>query len=158
MYSGTGVCAGHAHWQSTTLWKTSGSRMSVGSTALPPLLAGRWCRPSLARPSLAPNRAPVMLRHGRAGHLMNRTVQHIYRTGRYNIVRMSSPPSSKAAARPAASPGRPKDLAKRAAILQAAERMFLQHGFEGVSMDQIAAAAGVSKLTVYSHFGDKDAL
>ena len=36
--------------------------------------------------------------------------------------------------------------------------MFTQHGFDGVSMDQIAAEAGVSKLTVYSHFGDKDAL
>ena len=55
-------------------------------------------------------------------------------------------------------PGRPKDLAKRAAILDAAKRMFVQHGFEGVSMDQIAADAGVSKLTVYSHFGDKEAL
>ena len=55
-------------------------------------------------------------------------------------------------------PGRPKDLAKRAAILEAAERMFLQQGYEGVSMDQIAAEAGVSKLTVYSHFGDKDSL
>jgi TetR/AcrR family transcriptional repressor of mexJK operon len=55
-------------------------------------------------------------------------------------------------------PGRPKDLAKRAAILDAAKRMFVQHGFEGVSMDQIAADAGVSKLTVYSHFGDKETL
>lgn len=55
-------------------------------------------------------------------------------------------------------PGRPKDLVKRAAILEAAERMFLQQGYEGVSMDQIAAEAGVSKLTVYSHFGDKDTL
>jgi TetR/AcrR family transcriptional repressor of mexJK operon len=55
-------------------------------------------------------------------------------------------------------PGRPKDLAKRAAILDAAKRMFTQHGFEGVSMDQIAADAGVSKLTVYSHFGDKETL
>jgi TetR/AcrR family transcriptional repressor of mexJK operon len=36
--------------------------------------------------------------------------------------------------------------------------MFTQQGFEGASMDQIAATAGVSKLTVYSHFGDKDAL
>ena len=71
---------------------------------------------------------------------------------------MTSPSPIRAAPRPAASPGRPKDLAKRAAILDAAERMFLQHGFDGVSMDQIAAAAGVSKLTVYSHFGDKDAL
>jgi len=56
------------------------------------------------------------------------------------------------------SPGRPKDLAKGAAILEAAKRMFTLHGYEGVSMDQIAAEAGVSKLTVYSHFGDKDAL
>jgi TetR/AcrR family transcriptional regulator, mexJK operon transcriptional repressor len=57
-----------------------------------------------------------------------------------------------------ASPGRPKDLAKGAAILEAAKRMFTVHGYERVSMDQIAAEAGVSKLTVYSHFGDKDAL
>lgn len=57
-----------------------------------------------------------------------------------------------------AGPGRPKDLAKRAAILEAAKRMFTSQGFEGASMDQIAAEAGVSKLTVYSHFGDKEAL
>src|SRR3954453_7189213 len=30
MYSGTGVCAGQAHWQSTTLWKKSGAAISVG--------------------------------------------------------------------------------------------------------------------------------
>lgn len=58
----------------------------------------------------------------------------------------------------AAGPGRPKDPGKRAAILEAAKRMFVSHGFERVSMDQIAAEAGVSKLTVYSHFGDKDSL
>src|SRR5262245_34367656 len=29
MYSGTGVCAGQAHWQSTTLWKYSGLETSV---------------------------------------------------------------------------------------------------------------------------------
>jgi TetR/AcrR family transcriptional repressor of mexJK operon len=57
-----------------------------------------------------------------------------------------------------AGPGRPKDLAKRAAILDAAKRLFVLQGFDGVSMDQIAAEAGVSKLTVYSHFGDKDSL
>jgi TetR/AcrR family transcriptional regulator, mexJK operon transcriptional repressor len=55
-------------------------------------------------------------------------------------------------------PGRPKDLNKRAAILDVAKRLFLAAGFDGVSMDQIAAEAGVSKLTVYSHFGDKDSL
>jgi TetR/AcrR family transcriptional repressor of mexJK operon len=55
-------------------------------------------------------------------------------------------------------PGRPKDLAKRDAILDAAKRLFAGEGYTGVSMDQIAAEAGVSKLTVYSHFGDKEAL
>jgi TetR/AcrR family transcriptional repressor of mexJK operon len=57
-----------------------------------------------------------------------------------------------------AGPGRPKDLGKRAAILDAAKRLFTTHGFDGVSMDQIATEAGVSKLTVYSHFGDKESL
>lgn len=55
-------------------------------------------------------------------------------------------------------PGRPKDPAKRAAILQAAQQLFLQSGYEGTSMDAIAAEAGVSKLTVYSHFTDKETL
>lgn len=69
------------------------------------------------------------------------------------------PSVSKTAVTPrAAGPGRPKDLSKRAAILEAAKRMFTQLGFDRVSMDQIAAEAGVSKLTVYSHFGDKDTL
>ena len=45
-----------------------------------------------------------------------------------------------------------------AAILEAAKQLFAREGFAGVSMDKIAAEAGVSKLTVYSHFGDKEAL
>ena len=55
-------------------------------------------------------------------------------------------------------PGRPKDLEKRAAILDAAKRLFPLSGFEGTSMDAIAAEAGVSKLTVYSHYTDKETL
>ncbi|GIZ11225.1 TetR/AcrR family transcriptional regulator [Pseudomonas sp. NCCP-436] len=55
-------------------------------------------------------------------------------------------------------PGRPKDPAKRRAILDAAKTLFLRHGYEGSSMDAIAAEAGVSKLTVYSHFTDKETL
>ena len=58
----------------------------------------------------------------------------------------------------ASGPGRPKDLLKRAAILDAAKQLFIELGYQGVSMDQIAAAARVSKLTVYSHFGDKETL
>ncbi len=52
-------------------------------------------------------------------------------------------------------PGRPKDMEKRAAILDAAKHLFTRQSFRGTSMDAVASAAGVSKLTVYSHFGDK---
>lgn len=57
-----------------------------------------------------------------------------------------------------AAPGRPKDLEKRAAILEAGKRLLPRQGFDGTSMDAIAAEAGVSKLTVYSHFNDKETL
>ncbi|HHS7811942.1 TetR/AcrR family transcriptional regulator [Pseudomonas putida] len=55
-------------------------------------------------------------------------------------------------------PGRPKDPAKRRAILDAAKTLFLSHGYANTSMDAVAAEAGVSKLTVYSHFNDKETL
>ncbi|MBA1203760.1 TetR/AcrR family transcriptional regulator [Pseudomonas capeferrum] len=55
-------------------------------------------------------------------------------------------------------PGRPKDMAKRDAILQAAKALFLSLGYANTSMDAVASAAGVSKLTVYSHFNDKQNL
>lgn len=48
--------------------------------------------------------------------------------------------------------------AKRAAILQAAERAFLEGGYMGTNVDQIASAASVSKQTIYKHFGDKGSL
>ena len=55
---------------------------------------------------------------------------------------MVSNPSSisrhKTAPRPSG-PGRPKDLAKRDAILEAAKRLFSGEGYTGVSMDQMLA-------------------
>ncbi|AWF82605.1 TetR family transcriptional regulator [Microbulbifer sp. A4B17] len=54
--------------------------------------------------------------------------------------------------------GRPKDPVKRQAILDAARDLFLSHGFAATSVDAVASAAGVSKLTVYSHFSDKETL
>lgn len=54
--------------------------------------------------------------------------------------------------------GRPKDLEKRKQILEAAKALFLLHGYHGSSMNQIAKAAGVTKLTVYNHFQDKENL
>lgn len=47
---------------------------------------------------------------------------------------------------------------KRDAMMTAATRLFLQKGFSGTSMDDIAAQAAVSKQTVYKHFADKDQL
>jgi TetR/AcrR family transcriptional repressor of mexJK operon len=55
-------------------------------------------------------------------------------------------------------PGRPKDQGKRAAIVAAANTLFLDRGYGGVTMEAVAAAAGVSKMTVYGHFHDKAAL
>ncbi len=54
--------------------------------------------------------------------------------------------------------GRPKDPAKRDAILAAAVQLFTHHSFGMVTMEAVAAQAGVSKMTVYSHFADKETL
>ena len=47
---------------------------------------------------------------------------------------------------------------KRATILSAGRALFLSSGYQGTSVDQIAASAEVSKQTVYKHFGDKQEL
>ncbi|WP_199806285.1 TetR/AcrR family transcriptional regulator [Streptomyces sp. MUSC 125] len=56
----------------------------------------------------------------------------------------------------------PKEQARsarnRAAVLDAAARLFAEHGVEAVSMDQVAEAAGVGKGTLYRRFGDKSGL
>lgn len=47
---------------------------------------------------------------------------------------------------------------KPAQVLAAARAEFLRHGFAATSMDKIARVAGVSKATVYAHFGSKEEL
>ncbi|MBP1870430.1 HTH-type transcriptional regulator QacR [Ensifer adhaerens] len=47
---------------------------------------------------------------------------------------------------------------KRQSILAAATELFLQRGFLATNMDEVAAIASVSKQTVYTHFGTKEAL
>lgn len=47
---------------------------------------------------------------------------------------------------------------KRRLILDAAAPIFGNEGYERASIDAIAAAAGVSKPTIYSHFGGKEQL
>lgn len=46
----------------------------------------------------------------------------------------------------------------RLRILAAAERLVAEHGAEGVSMEAIAAAAGVGKGTLFRRFGDRGGL
>jgi TetR/AcrR family transcriptional repressor of mexJK operon len=48
--------------------------------------------------------------------------------------------------------------AKEAAIIGAARKTFLVHGYDGASMDEIALAAQVSKRTVYNRFRSKEEL
>ncbi len=55
-------------------------------------------------------------------------------------------------------PGRPTDQVKRSAIIDAASRRFFEEGFASTSIEQVAADASVSKVTIYNHFGDKRAL
>ena len=54
--------------------------------------------------------------------------------------------------------GRPRDTGKDEAILLAAGDLFMERGYEDVSMDAVAQAAGVSKATIYARYADKDAL
>ena len=46
----------------------------------------------------------------------------------------------------------------RARIVEAASRVFLPSGFHGVSMDDLAREAGMSKKTLYVHFSSKEEL
>lgn len=67
----------------------------------------------------------------------------------------SSAPQNLAARR---KPGRPLDAAKRQAIVDTAAHLFFHNGYAATAIEQIAADAGVSKVTIYNQFGDKHAL
>lgn len=45
--------------------------------------------------------------------------------------------------------------ARRAEILEAAERIFVEHGYEGATIRKIAEAVGLSSTALYMHFTDK---
>src|SRR5919199_560341 len=54
--------------------------------------------------------------------------------------------------------GRAPRLASGGAIREAAARLFLAKGYQDTSMDEIAAAARISKQTIYTHFASKEQL
>lgn len=51
--------------------------------------------------------------------------------------------------------GRPRDPAKRTALLDAARALFLRHGVDAVTVDQVIAEARVSRATYYGNFADR---
>ncbi|MEU5435987.1 TetR/AcrR family transcriptional regulator [Streptomyces sp. NPDC020719] len=54
--------------------------------------------------------------------------------------------------------GQGRSARKHREITEAATTVFLEKGYSGTSMDDIAKLAGVSKQTVYKHFCDKEKL
>jgi AcrR family transcriptional regulator len=54
--------------------------------------------------------------------------------------------------------GRPRDRSKDAAVLDATVRLLATEGVAGTSMDKVATAAGVSKVTVYTRWRGKNEL
>lgn len=71
----------------------------------------------------------------------------------------STPPAPRRA--PRRKPGRPKGVSSdetRERILDAAERIFADQGYDGAALRDIAAAAGVQLHAVGYHFGPKEAL
>jgi AcrR family transcriptional regulator len=55
-------------------------------------------------------------------------------------------------------PGRPRSAEAHAAILRAALELALEGGLQGLSMEAIAARAGVGKATIYRRWKSKEAL
>jgi AcrR family transcriptional regulator len=61
-------------------------------------------------------------------------------------------------AAPSPRPGRPRSATAHEAILQAAVVLFIEQGFEGMSVEAVAARAGVGKATIYRRWSSKEAL
>lgn len=55
-------------------------------------------------------------------------------------------------------PDDPRVVRSRAAVVEAARSLFLTKGYAGTTMDEIAAAAGLTKRTLYNNYADKHQL
>lgn len=71
---------------------------------------------------------------------------------------MPSMEETRSLSAPKPRPPAPRVARTRTRILDAARTLFLAEGYKDTSMDAVAALAGVSKQTIYAHFGAKEAL
>ena len=77
-------------------------------------------------------------------------------TVQYHIMTVSVPKVPRVWS--ASDPRRKRQAEKRTALLEAATVVFLAEGYAGTSMQAVADRAGVSKMTLYRHFKDKEEL
>ena len=117
---------------------------------------GRWGRNLFES---APLTFPEQARHRLRASLQSFDVGTFYELGRYRTIHIPNGIVYRTSAgvqlqkckmtlavAKSCGPGRPKDLEKRAAILAAAKRLFPLLGFEGTSMDAIAAEASLTEV------------
>src|SRR5690349_4791847 len=52
----------------------------------------------------------------------------------------------------------PRVMRTRAAVVEAARELFLRKGYASTTMEEIAAAAGLTKRTLYNNYPDKETL
>ena len=69
---------------------------------------------------------------------------------------MKNPPSADEAPRPKRT--RMTRIERRDQLIGIGRKLFASHGFNAVSVEEIAAAAEVSKPVIYEHFGGKEGL
>jgi AcrR family transcriptional regulator len=69
-----------------------------------------------------------------------------------------APSIKKDASRPDRRPGRPRSARAHASILDAAVELFIEGGSEGMSVEAVAARAGVGKATIYRRWPSKEEL
>lgn len=69
--------------------------------------------------------------------------------------RLSKSPNRKTTHRIGAPRGPRKANLRRAALIDAAGKLFVEKGYEATTMDEIAAAAGFAKGTLYHYFANK---
>src|SRR5207248_3078174 len=78
--------------------------------------------------------------------------------GRRRGGRMIFDPDESAVTDEARTPRQDRRAQTRAALLDAAERLWAERGIRGASLDEIAARAGLTKGAVYSNFASKSDL